>query len=496
MQDVLLLLAWLPLARAEGCSAQIAPLLSLAESPSATEEDALSSITPLLPQLSLTPTPSAAELIANRQPTLLKGTTVDIWPASSWSWRMLSSVLANESLAGVASLHGHLYAPVDKRAALDPLLRYPSTHELKNMSGSEFFRAVEQAGEESTHASYRHSPLSSAGSHRGWRASKQRLVHFSEVPSRIRKFLEPQEWMYPHSDDAKARMQYMWLSTPGVRTHTHFDSDPNFFVQLIGRKRFVLWAPNQSATMCPFPRLHPLWHKSRADFEKPDLTVPSCERYNESIAVVVEVNPGDVLFVPQFWWHTVETLSPSPSLSLSTLSRWPQLYIHLNAIYSHNYFFDQLRSYSSRLYALRLFLVQLMKKAGGDVGGTAPIISAIRRQYAGFESLFERAPDDEQQLCVIDDRGTPTCRNCLARTSFDVMLVWDEHLTRLPADVRAIVLSEFIEEVTNSTVGISKTLPFWERCFEEQPFFLTQPGLSEHIELWQEGSADIEIDSD
>jgi len=48
---------------------------------------------------------------------------------------------------------------------------------------------------------------------------------------------------------------------------------------------------------------------------------------------VVDVGPGDVLYVPPFWWHTVETLSPS--LSLTTISRWPQLYIHMNAVYTH-----------------------------------------------------------------------------------------------------------------------------------------------------------------
>ena len=59
-----------------------------------------------------------------------------------------------------------------------------------------------------------------------------------------------------------------------------------------------------------------------------------------------QVAPGDLLFVPPYWWHTVETLSPS--LSLSTLSRWPQLYNHMNALYTHEYFFDALASHEAR----------------------------------------------------------------------------------------------------------------------------------------------------
>ena len=68
--------------------------------------------------------------------------------------------------------------------------------------------------------------------------------------------------LYATSWDAKQGMQYAWLSSPGMRTHTHFDNDRNLFVQLLGVKRFVLWPPNQTDFLCPYPRLHPLWHST------------------------------------------------------------------------------------------------------------------------------------------------------------------------------------------------------------------------------------------
>ena len=78
-----------------------------------------------------------------------------------------------------------------------------------------------------------------------------------------------------------------------------------------------------------FPRLHPLWHKSRLDFERPD-AAPPCTAYGTSEALTVEVGPGDVLYVPPLWWHTVETLSPSASLS--TLSRYHTLYNRMQGL--------------------------------------------------------------------------------------------------------------------------------------------------------------------
>ena len=61
------------------------------------------------------------------------------------------------------------------------------------------------------------------------------------MPQSLAADLEPQARLYASEEDAEGRMQYLWVSTPGARTHTHFDSDHNLFVQLLGAKRFVLW---------------------------------------------------------------------------------------------------------------------------------------------------------------------------------------------------------------------------------------------------------------
>ena len=276
--------------------------------PTISEEAALGSTEPLEPQQSAVLKPSATALIKGRRPALLRGTAVDTWPARSWTWNSLAPLLEGEQFVDVTHTVGSMYLPADRKAALDPLLNYPELHEVKNMSANAFFAAVEE-----TRRLHEERPSTKDGGDaggeggrggvdwtgprgalKGWRSSGKRLVYFGDVPLQMRDSLEPQEWLYPHADDAEARMQYLWLSTPGVRTHTHFDSDPNFFVQLIGRKRFVLWEPRETARLCPFPRLHPLWHKSRVDFEAPDLSSPPCSRYNESHALVTEVGPRGV----------------------------------------------------------------------------------------------------------------------------------------------------------------------------------------------------------
>lgn len=123
--------------------------------------------------------------------------------------------------------------------------------------------------------------------------------------------------MYHSVEDWQRKKQFVWLSSQGCNTHTHFDQDYNVFVQLVGRKRFTLFPPAMSPYMHIYPRVHPLWHKSQMDFDNPDLTL--FPDYVKAEAFEGEVGPGDILFIPPYYWHNVETLT-TPSISLSTMS--------------------------------------------------------------------------------------------------------------------------------------------------------------------------------
>jgi hypothetical protein len=325
-------------------------------------------------------------------------------------------------------------------------------------------------------------------------------VWFGEVPHPLRALLRTDgangTALYASTHDVRSALQAAWLSTPGMRTHTHFDNDHNFFVQLVGRKRFVLWPPNQTDRLCPYPRLHPLWHKSRMPFEAaskrtpdpptPDPPTPgaasACREYASSEAIGVDVSAGDVLYLPPFYWHTVETLTPS--LSLSTLSRYPQLYNHMNALYTHEHLFDSLRPHEARTYALIAYISELTRRAGQP-----DLIRRLVGQYAGLEGGFPPPHPNRTRpfRCALDARGTPLCRSCLERVRFDATMGWEEHLAHLPEDVVRVVLPEFVEELTQQVVGSGEALRFWTACFLEAGgprFFLTRAGTEEHRRLW------------
>ena len=331
------------------------------------EEDALLRVS-ALPRIVGAARIDAPALFAAGQPALLAAGT---WrPALEWTWPRVRDLLAEHVFDGTIRTRDHRYMPTDANAALAPLLGsddappLPRAARRDNVTAAllldELAAAASECGDGDDRATetpevrrarrlvWRASSSASAHDEGGhddggsfFRAGSAHAIHFDSIPPALRSALQPHAGaLYTSGFDAGEALQYMWLSSPGLRTHTHFDSDANVFVQLLGRKRFVLWAPNQTSRLCPYPRLHPLWHKSRVDFEtagplhahSPALPT-ACSNYSASEALAVDVLPGDVLYLPPFWWHTVETLTPS--LSLSTLSRWPQLYNHVNAIYKH-----------------------------------------------------------------------------------------------------------------------------------------------------------------
>ncbi|CAK9046966.1 unnamed protein product [Durusdinium trenchii] len=112
-----------------------------------------------------------------------------------------------------------------------------------------------------------------------------------------------------------------WMGSSGCLTGLHTDDEDNFLVQCHGTKRVCLFPPEcaknlyvnakyDSGTLCcdvdafnPDYERHPLFHR-----------VKSWE--------VVELNPGDVLFIPAFWWHSVLTTSRT-SISLNSFVSRP-----------------------------------------------------------------------------------------------------------------------------------------------------------------------------
>ena len=100
----------------------------------------------------------------------------------------------------------------------------------------------------------------------------------------------------------------LWLGGR-VRTQIHHDRDHNLACVLAGRRRFVLFPPEQVANLYigPIDNPPPL---SIVDFEAPDFE--RFPRFAEALktAQVAELQSGDAIFIPKHWWHHVTSHDP------------------------------------------------------------------------------------------------------------------------------------------------------------------------------------------
>jgi hypothetical protein len=104
----------------------------------------------------------------------------------------------------------------------------------------------------------------------------------------------------------------LWFGGAGNLTPLHYDRANNLLAQFWGRKHVTLFDPQQ------FERLYPAIdgdrpHISRANILAPDYDAFPLLRQAAPLECLLE--PGDVLYMPPYWWHQVHSLDLSISVN-------------------------------------------------------------------------------------------------------------------------------------------------------------------------------------
>lgn len=108
---------------------------------------------------------------------------------------------------------------------------------------------------------------------------------------------------------------HLFIGGAGTDTGLHSAVPANLFVQVHGRKHWVLYPPSASPLFRP-PMERAMYFASRFDPDRPDpVAFPEACRLT---GLEVELEPGDVLYNPPFWWHKVS----NPTVSIGVGFRW------------------------------------------------------------------------------------------------------------------------------------------------------------------------------
>lgn len=101
---------------------------------------------------------------------------------------------------------------------------------------------------------------------------------------------------------------FFWLGPQGTVTPFHHDLTNNLLVQVMGRKRVHLISPWEAPRMRNHVHCYSTWTPESL------AAAPEAERPVMSTLVL---EPGDALFIPVGWWHHVEGLDVTVSLSFT-----------------------------------------------------------------------------------------------------------------------------------------------------------------------------------
>ena len=172
---------------------------------------------------------------------------------------------------------------------------------------------------------------------------------------------------------------YLWFGAAGCVSPLHFDVANNLFAQVYGRKRFTLVAPERYQELAPAPVSARHANLSRLDPERPDLIRFPAFASVETLQC--EVGPGDLLYLPPFYWHHVRSLEVSISVSVWWAPRLAQFLVPAG------------RSLIVQYYRRdRLVSLRNLPSDAEELGGFAGMARALAARGApGLAALFAGA---------------------------------------------------------------------------------------------------------
>jgi lysine-specific demethylase 8 len=117
----------------------------------------------------------------------------------------------------------------------------------------------------------------------------------------------------PFVDEDKYRFVNFWFGPGNNFTPLHYDPSNNFLAQIRGRKQVILCPPREITRLYPFPFSYFGNHVSRVNVASPDLT--QFPAWAHADRALLELGPGDMLFIPVFWWHAAWGIDQNMSIN-------------------------------------------------------------------------------------------------------------------------------------------------------------------------------------
>lgn len=116
----------------------------------------------------------------------------------------------------------------------------------------------------------------------------------------------------------------LWVGQKGNITGLHYDPWHGFLGQIVGRKGVILFGPDESSNLYPDAPFGRRLASTRLPTECLSADRSAFPKLYQAERFEAVLNPGELLYVPPYWWHYVESLDDVISLSLRYDARWSE----------------------------------------------------------------------------------------------------------------------------------------------------------------------------
>eukprot|EP00039_Didymoeca_costata_P000126 m.44209 g.44209 ORF g.44209 m.44209 type:complete len:515 (-) comp10068_c0_seq2:13-1557(-) len=245
-------------------------------------------------------------IIHEGNPTILKDTPCDDWPAAEWTLESLQDDFGDLMIKNVKET-----MPPHPR-----VIPYEITDQLL------FQRGLPEGGTAKTKVVpyMKLRQLLASVRKSKWEDDKKkpRLYYSDELQGDMNLQTSPHQWMIAPTCIPRKHRQYhskkVWIAGKGVIAASHYDLTHNFYYQIAGKKRFTIVSPEWFRTMCIYPASHILPRHSQVNMTHPDMKL--CPQFAQAQSITLQLNPGEMLYLPPNWFHHVETLTSSISINV------------------------------------------------------------------------------------------------------------------------------------------------------------------------------------
>lgn len=117
----------------------------------------------------------------------------------------------------------------------------------------------------------------------------------------------------------KIASKQLFLQPKYAYTIWHCEPGDNFFLLHSGRKTWTLAHPYHTAAFNPRVKINTTYHGCSIDARESDQVQDSRgnSAYTRIPKVKLVAEPGDILRLPNYWWHTVETVADEYSIAVT-----------------------------------------------------------------------------------------------------------------------------------------------------------------------------------